>query len=104
LFRFPPESNFLSLITSQEVWFDEANMRYWVYVVVLGLICLSHSAWAENGEATRPEYFVASDIGDDAHPGTSPETPFKTIKKAVSQAEGGSIITVMPGKYDETRL
>lgn len=47
------------------------------------------------------ELFVAYD-GDDNNNGQSPQTPFRTITKAVATATSGDSIYIKPGVYDAT--
>lgn len=46
-------------------------------------------------------YFVAT-TGSDSAGGTSPDTPFKTLDKAVGVARAGDVIEVLAGTYDVT--
>ncbi|MFE6716230.1 sigma-70 family RNA polymerase sigma factor [Streptomyces albidoflavus] len=52
--------------------------------------------------APEPTYFVSAG-GDDANPGTSAGSPFRTLQKAADLAGPGDVVAVMNGTYTEPR-
>ncbi|MFE7671303.1 sigma-70 family RNA polymerase sigma factor [Streptomyces albidoflavus] len=52
--------------------------------------------------APEPTYFVSAG-GDDANPGTSTGSPFRTLQKAADLAGPGDVVAVMNGTYTEPR-
>lgn len=48
-------------------------------------------------------YYVQTDIGNDSNNGTSEETPFKTLSKAISTASNDDMINLLQGymHFDE---
>lgn len=69
-------------------------MRIFLFCIFLG--CLGISVTPD-----AAEYFV-KEGGSDGSTGTSVETPFATVKKAVSVVKHGDIITLLPGTYRES--
>ncbi len=61
-------------------------------LIILAFPLLSHSA----------TYYVSPD-GDDSNPGTL-ERPWKTIQKAANSVQGGDMVLVKAGQYDERVL
>ncbi|OGV46686.1 MAG: hypothetical protein A2017_13845 [Lentisphaerae bacterium GWF2_44_16] len=49
------------------------------------------------------EYFISLD-GNDSNPGTSANSAFKTVKKAVDILKPGDILTILPGEYLQQAL
>ncbi|HUT60976.1 MAG TPA: right-handed parallel beta-helix repeat-containing protein [Phycisphaerae bacterium] len=54
-------------------------------------------AWL-GAAATAAELYVSPN-GDDANPGTSPDKAVKTIARAASLAEAGTVVNIAPGTY-----
>ncbi len=52
------------------------------------------------GRGESATYYVDSVKGNDSNSGIS-SAPWKTIQKAANTVEGGSVVQVRPGKYDE---
>ncbi|MFD4542001.1 sigma-70 family RNA polymerase sigma factor [Streptomyces bauhiniae] len=53
-------------------------------------------------KAPAPTYFVSA-AGNDANPGTSAGSPFRTLQRAADLAGPGDIVAVMNGTYTEPR-
>ena len=60
---------------------------------VLLVFCFISTGWAAT-------YYV-SPGGNDSNPGTTPETPFKTIQSAAYKAIAGDTVFIMAGTYNE---
>ena len=79
--------------------------RVWARAVFDGTTTDS-SGFAEASVTTAPAavttWYVNVATGSDANSGTSPDTPFKTITKAMSVAVSGEWILVAPGTYSAT--
>ena len=63
--------------------------------------CMAAVAACAVFSANADEWFVDLTRPDDAGPGTSEDTAFKTIKAAVAAASADDIITVLPGVYND---
>ena len=63
--------------------------------------CMAAVAACAVFSANADEWFVDLTRPDDAGPGTSEATAFKTIKAAVAAASADDIITVLPGVYND---
>jgi len=64
----------------------------------LPLLSLILAAVITRGESTV--YYVDAAMGDDANPGTS-SAPWRTIQKAADTVEGGSVVHVRSGTYNQ---
>ena len=76
-------------------------MKKIIFLLLLSIFFLEGCKKKENTdkEPLGYDYYVAVN-GHDQNPGTF-EKPFRTIQKAVQQAEPGNIICIMEGKYPE---
>src|SRR2546425_3493269 len=74
-------------------------MRYYEFLLIMRavlLVFVSLVVWASQ----EPIYYVDAVNGNDANPGTL-AAPRRTIQKAAATIEGGSVVNVAAGTYNE---
>ncbi len=60
-------------------------MRYFlILLLIAGLGRTLQALQPPPDQATRTTYYVDADLGDDSNPGTTPESAFRSLKRAVA--------------------
>ncbi|MCX7843134.1 MAG: DUF1565 domain-containing protein [Clostridia bacterium] len=72
-------------------------------IVIFALVLTLSNFNAMVGYAAGITYYVSTS-GNDNNNGTSPSSPFRTIKKACTVAGAGDIVTVADGTYNEDEI
>ena len=73
-----------------------------VWILALVFMLTPYGAAAQQGEGVAGTAYYVSFSGNDANPGTSLSSPFRTIQKCANVARAGDVCYIRAGTYRET--